>query len=266
MRKRSQALLKLPPPQHPHCGGYGSQASSSIAYCHNKIQAEAPASFSSWKPISHATFWSFENDSDGRFSRWIRKNSDFGRFSCEQFILKHFMKTSNTLSLHSSELQWLWFASQSVLSNRVQPFTICSKVLLFHPKKGLWGQLPSWVKKVDKKKESRTKKRVGRQQQVKSTNRRSLSCLSTHQHADSFKGAIYHVFSLCSIVAGLTEEFHFLTTMWEKCQLLSTMLWLISLNPKPSLPLKIALILGCECSPTNKRNRAILWILSSSGL
>lgn len=67
-----------------------------------------------------------------------------------------------------------------------------------------------------------------------------------------------YVFSLCSILAGLTGEIHFLTTMQGQCQLLNTMLCLISLNQKPSLPLKLALTLACERIPTNKGKRDIL--------
>lgn len=47
-----------------------------------------------------------------------------------------------------------------------------------------------------------------------------------------------YVFSLCATLAGLTGEIHFLPTMRGQCQLLSTMLCLISLNQKPSLPLQ----------------------------
>lgn len=66
-----------------------------------------------------------------------------------------------------------------------------------------------------------------------------------------------YVFSLCATLAGLTGEIHFLPTMRGQRQLLSTMLCLISLNQKPSLPLKLALTVGWERIPTNKGKQDI---------
>lgn len=158
------------------------------------------------------------------------------------------MKASNALSLHSSELQWLrecatwpsaafydmlWSVAVWSKERFVGPTTILSK----------WSR---WKKK-------KAVQTSSAQRNESADSNRLNPPTGGHCHASPRTSAptalkaqftMLYVFSLRSILVGLTGEFHFLTTMWEKCQLLSTMLWLISFNRKPSLPLKIAPILG----------------------